>query len=251
MVERSQLKQRLADIATAVERHPHGLGLLGLGSAGLEQNRMDEYSDLDFFAIVEAGFKQRFIDDLSWLEQDQRIAWCFRNTADGYKLFFDDGVFCEFAVFEPDELAHIPYAEGAFVWRDESLDPHFAAPTLTPPDVSDDPSFLLGELLTNLYVGMCRFRRGEKISAMRFVQVYAMDRLLTLLDLSQSGQGSSLDPFCLDRRAEQRHGQHASLLLACSQGAQACPESARHMLDFVCRHYQVERFLENQIRALF
>lgn len=35
----------------------------------------------------------------------------------------DDGVFCEFAVFEPHELAPIPFAPGRWVWRRDELDP--------------------------------------------------------------------------------------------------------------------------------
>ncbi len=45
------------------------------------------------------------------------IAYCFPNTDDGYKLLFGDGVFCEFAVFEPLELQAIPFAPGRIVWR--------------------------------------------------------------------------------------------------------------------------------------
>ena len=40
----------------------------------------------------------------------------------------------------------------------------------------------LGEALTNLYVGMAREKRGEKLSAMRFIQGYAVDRLLELAE---------------------------------------------------------------------
>ena len=115
------LKHRLLAIADGLEHNSNALGLLGLGSAGLELDRMDDYSDLDFFAIVKQGWKHQFVENLHWLSDIHPIAWCFRNTADGYKLLYADGVFCEFAVFEPQELAHIPYAEGRYVWRDQSL----------------------------------------------------------------------------------------------------------------------------------
>ena len=98
------LQQRLQQIAANLEQNPNGLALMGLGSTGAESSRMDQWSDLDFFAIVAPGYKQQFIDDLSWLSQLHPIAWCFKNTEDGYKLLFEDGIFCEFAVFEPQEL---------------------------------------------------------------------------------------------------------------------------------------------------
>ncbi len=40
--------------------------------------------------------------------------------------------------------------------------------------------WLLGEALTNLYVGLQRELRGERLSAMRFIQGYALDRLVAL-----------------------------------------------------------------------
>ena len=38
------------------------IALLGLGSVGSDLGRLDEHSDLDFFAIVEDGAKQRYLD---------------------------------------------------------------------------------------------------------------------------------------------------------------------------------------------
>ncbi|WOH36323.1 hypothetical protein RI844_13195 [Thalassotalea fonticola] len=245
------LKNRLNEIADSLKCHPNGLGLLGLGSAGKEFNRMDEYSDLDFFAIVGEGHKQQFIDNLSWLAHIHEIAWCFKNTTDGYKLLFADGIFCEFAVFEPKELRHIPYSQGHFIWRDEGLAEHNCKPVIAAPQHSFDEGFLLGELLTNLYVGLCRYRRGEQCSAMRFIQVYAVDRLIRLLDLlQQHDEGIDKDKFCLDRRVEQRQPEFKQLLMQCSQGAEKCTESAHAMLQFVKQHYSIDKILEQEIRQL-
>src|SRR5512137_1753520 len=95
------LLSRLDAIGRSLERSGHALALLGLGSVGLETDRLDEFSDLDFFAIVEDGHKARYIEDLDWLSAACPIAYHFRNTVDGHKLLFSDGVFAEFAVFEP------------------------------------------------------------------------------------------------------------------------------------------------------
>jgi hypothetical protein len=255
------LKQRLQAIADSIETHPQGLGLLGLGSAGKEIQRMDEYSDLDFFIIVETGYKQQFIENLDWLSNIQPIAWCFKNTDDGYKLLFNDGVFCEFGVFDPDELAHIAYSEGEFIWKQDHLDENFKTPVLSPPEAIHDETFLLGELLTNLYVGLCRLKRGERCSAMRFIQVYALDRLISLLDLKASylepvddksfeADASLKDAFCPDRRVEQRHARYQQLLSDCSQGIDKSILSARTMLEFVKTHYSVNAAIEKEIRTL-
>ncbi len=56
-VDTQSLLKRLDEIGLSLERSGHGLALLGLGSVGLELDRIDAYSDLDFFAIVEAGLQ--------------------------------------------------------------------------------------------------------------------------------------------------------------------------------------------------
>ena len=50
---------------------------------GIETEQLDDYSDLDFSAIVEVGSKQRFIENLYWLSNIKEISYCFRNIADG------------------------------------------------------------------------------------------------------------------------------------------------------------------------
>jgi lincosamide nucleotidyltransferase B/F len=41
------LLQRLDEIGSSLERSKHALALIGLGSVGLECDRLDSYSDLD------------------------------------------------------------------------------------------------------------------------------------------------------------------------------------------------------------
>jgi hypothetical protein len=65
---------------------------------------------MDFFVIVENGFKWGFINNLRWLNSITPLAFQFRNTVAGHKVLFEDGVFCEFAVFTLPELKNIPFA---------------------------------------------------------------------------------------------------------------------------------------------
>lgn len=81
--------------------HGRAIALLGLGSVGRETDRIDAWSDLDFFAIVRPGEKARFVESLEWLAEARPIVWAFRNTADGSKVLMADGIFCEMAVFKP------------------------------------------------------------------------------------------------------------------------------------------------------
>jgi len=200
--------------------------LLGLGSVGIETERLDEYSDLDFFVIVEPGSKMRFIDHLDWLSNIKSIAYCFRNTHDGYKLLFDDGIFCEFAVFEPHELNNIPFCPGRIVWQKPYFDKQCTNPRLNKAPPSDNQNWLIGEVMTNLYVGMSRYKRGEKLSGFRFVQQFALDKLMDLVEKTEPAQTSMVDSFVVERRIETRYPRFAQELASFAQGYNASSESA-------------------------
>ena len=65
MTRRELLLSRLDAIGASLARRGDALALLGLGSVGVETDRIDDFSDLDFFAIVEPGRKARYLDDLA------------------------------------------------------------------------------------------------------------------------------------------------------------------------------------------
>jgi hypothetical protein len=119
-----------------------------------------------------------------------------------------DGVFCEFAIFELEELANIPYSPGRFVWRRDEVSESIANPVRAMPALHS-PDWLLGEIISNLVIGLSRLARGEKLAAMRMIQVYALDRLLELFEqknsrLDATNVAVSRDPFNIDRRVEAR-----------------------------------------------
>src|SRR4029078_1215740 len=173
------LLKRLEEIGQSLQRSGHALALIGLGSVGRELDRLDSYSDLDFFAMVEKYYKHAYVDSLRWLSDIHPIAYSFLNTDDGYKVLFEDGIFCEFAVFEPAELENIPFAPGRAIWKRKGIPDTFSQPTTLPKFRQNrDQDWLLGEALTNIYIGLNREKRGEKLSGMRFIQDYAVDRVL-------------------------------------------------------------------------
>ncbi len=251
MDKKQHLLTRLDEIGGALARKGHALALIGLGSVGLELNRLDAYSDLDFFAVVEPGYKRSFIEKLDWLSVIRPIAYAFLNTADGYKLLFDDGVFCEFAVFEPDELRGISFAPGRVIWKQPQVAENIAIPATMPQSwAPHDTAWVVGEALTNLYVGMERYRRGEKLSAMRFIQHYAVDRVLDLASLVEPEQPVFKDPFSNERRFEQRFPQLALQLSDFAAGYDRSPEAALAILVFLERHFEVNARMAEEIRRL-
>lgn len=225
------LQSRLQRLAEALAVRRDALGLLALGSVGQETARADAWSDLDFFVIVRPGAKPQYLADLGWLAAAHPLEWAFANTADGYKALMADGLLCEFAVFEPQELHTVAYAPGRWAWRRPGeLAEALACPQRTGP-VPNTRDWLVGEALSNLLVGLQRFRRGERLAAMRMVQVYALDRLLELIDHLQTPVvGVARDPFSADRRFEQRHPAERAMLRQCAGGIDATPQAALALL---------------------
>ncbi len=246
----TNLLDRLDAIGRSLRDSGHALALIGLGSCGAETARLDRWSDLDFFAIVETGCKARYLDRLEWLAAAHPVAWHFRNTVDGQKALMSDGVFCEFAVFEPQELAAIPFAPGRVVWKREGVDDSIAMPRKVLPSTAlPDETWIVGEALSCLFVGLQRWRRGERLSAARLVQGFALDRLIELDALRNAIAPG--DPFNRERRLETRQPALAAEFPALIPGYEATPQAALAMLDALRRrHAQVDSAMEAAIRRL-
>ena len=245
------LLKRLDEIGQSLERSGHALALIGLGSVGAELERMKSYSDLDFFVIVEPGFKSSYLKDLAWLSAISRVAYHFQNTHDGYKLLFADGIFCEFAVFEPDELKTIPLSGHRLVWKQPQV-PETLIQTRKATDRLQKHSqeWLLGEALTNLYVGMGREKRGEHLSAMRFIQGYAVDRLVELAETIENPKTRLGDEFAFERRFEQRFPGVASHAPGWLQGYKRNNESALEILAFLQQNFAINDAMAEAILRL-
>lgn len=242
------LLARLDAVAVSVAQRDHARALIGVGSVGTELDRLDEFSDLDFFVIVDPGWQQAFIDDISWLRDVAPIEFSFQNTRDGHKVLFEDGIYAEFAVFGLDQLAHIAAPGARIVWRADGVaesDLAFAEPA-----AQEAPSveFLVGEITTNLYVGLQRYRRGERLSAMRFIQGHALDSFIKLLGVTEPSQPGHKDPFDLSRRVEQRSPGFAARFSSMAQGFERSPASALAILGALKERVEVDPAIERRIR---
>ena len=213
----ARLLARLDELGRVLAGRGDALALLGLGSVGADLDRLDDHSDLDFFVVVDDGAKDRYLADIDWLEALGPIAFEFENTVDGRKVLFEDGVYAEYAVFTLDELAGAASPPAARMaarrrarWAGESA----AAPS--PHPRADRVARRRGA--TNLYVGLHRDLRGERLSGMRLIQVHAVDRLIGLLDVLGRAGAARQDPFAVDRGVERRLDASALPLHALAPG---------------------------------
>ncbi|MFX3631504.1 MAG: hypothetical protein ACE3L7_33840 [Candidatus Pristimantibacillus sp.] len=252
MVKKQLLLQRLDEIGKVLERRGDVLALFGLGSVGVETDRIDEYSDLDFFVVVTPGNKERYINQVDWLEETCPLAYYFKNCDIGYKILFEDGIYGEFAVFEESELDSAQYTGGRMVWSHPSYTNEgiLSGKAIIPSCRSSSIDHVIGEALTNIYVGLGRYARGEKLSALRFIESYPIDGLMSVLHLLESEVDYYPDTFGNERRVERRFPKFANVVGGMLQGYDKIPESAIHLLNYLEEIYPINPRMSSEIRSL-
>lgn len=242
--------RRLDDLAGHLRDDPHVLAVLGLGSAGVETERFDDHSDIDFFLVVDsAEAKRRYLDDIGWLGGFRgELAWSFVNSVDGRKALLADGLFLEYAVFTADELPGIPFVGARVAWGREGWElPAGRAPG---PPALDSPAFHVDEALSNLLVGLHRELRGERLTAMRFIQVFAVDHLLALERLSPATSRVLPDTFEATRRFERGSSATPLRLAEMVQGYAANAGSAAAVLGWLTTHHSCDPAIVGPVRQL-
>lgn len=168
-----------------LERDSRVRGLIAAGSMAGLSHQPDEWSDHDFWVVVEPDTLEWFHTHHEWLPDSEQIVLWFRETRDGFKVIYRSGHLLEFAVFDRQGL--LRYAKvndyrmlidraglAADVARlqEETRSDHSWA--------SDDLG-LLGQFITNLLVGVGRYRRGEHLSARQLITVSSLYALLQLI----------------------------------------------------------------------
>lgn len=226
------------------------MALIGLGSVGLDVDRLDDHSDMDFFVVVDDGAKQRYLDSIDWLEALCPVEFSFPNSVDGRKALFSDGLFAEYAVFTLDELRAGSFPPGRLIWaRADAPAGLERSGRLPGPSPYDYPEYHVDEALTNLYVGLHREARGERLAATRLIQYHAVDRLLSYLELTTPGSERQ-DPFALERGVEKRFGPDVLPLSDIVLGYDRNREAALVILEWLEARVAVDRTLATEIRRL-
>jgi hypothetical protein len=199
-----------------LQADPEVLGLVTLGSTSGEPPGPDAFSDHDFFVVTRPGVQERWRNQLDWLPDAASVVFAFRETAHGVKALYADGHLAEFAVFDLDELAlarvnrhAVPLDRGGVAERLAGV--RQATLAAAPPPA--ERRWLVGQLLTNLVVGVGRWARGERLSGHQLVRVAAVGHLVALwragLPTERLALLDDLDPF---RRLERALPEQAATL---------------------------------------
>lgn len=190
-----------------VRKYDSVKGLVAVGSMAAVDYQPDEWSDHDFYLVVEAGHQEYFRNNMQWLPRFEEISFFFRETEHGVKAVYKNGHLLEFAVFDPDELFLARVNRYRILLDKCDIEERMKKVRERTEgncgDAIPDNRFLAGEFLTNLLVGTGRFRRGEKISANFFIKQSAMENLLKLIKKNIPAEnGDILDNIDHRRRFE-------------------------------------------------
>ena len=117
------LISRLNEIGSSLAQSKKAVALIGLGSVGLEVDRLDDYSDLHFFAIVEAGFKNEFLDDLAWLAECDlpNFFFPFATLRTATKSCLRMASSASSRSSKRLSCGDIPFAPGRIVWKEAGV----------------------------------------------------------------------------------------------------------------------------------
>jgi hypothetical protein len=207
------------------------LGLVAVGSMAERDYLPDAWSDHDFFVITRTGAQEPYRVAYTWLPDADAIVYAFRETAHGVKVVYASGHLLEYAVFDREELAVARVNRYRVLLDRDDIGARLAqlAQESARTDAGSD-AYHAGQFLTNLLVGVGRYRRGEILSAHHFVKASALHHLAILLQRYVPSPDAPLaDNLAPLRRFERVHpdlgGRLRHLLL------QPVPQAAAGMLD--------------------
>lgn len=158
------------------------IGLVLLGSASESARaRRDEWSDHDFFALIEEGRGGEIRPDLSWLPDQEHLVLTAREGEIGFACVYDDGHVFEFAFSDAAELAGAVVNDATVTVDDEAgtvaglvARGRERAASADSFDPVNDARLVLVKLL----IGVGRVRRGEVLNGGTFIRQWAVQHLV-------------------------------------------------------------------------
>jgi len=169
-----------------LERDPRVLGLMAAGSMADASHPPDQWSDHDFWVVAEPEAIAWFRTHSDWLPDNDALVMYFKETMhDGLKAIYRSGHLLEFAVSDRAGLASARVNDYRLLIDRAGLAEDLARmqreTTVEATIFAGDDVSLVGQYLTNLLVGVWRYRRGEIMSGRQLITVSSLHALLRLI----------------------------------------------------------------------
>ncbi|HEX3049202.1 MAG TPA: hypothetical protein VHP83_00995 [Aggregatilineaceae bacterium] len=231
-----------------LERDPRVIGLMAAGSMAQGSHQPDQWSDHDFWVVVESP--EWFHNHLDWLPDRDQIVLHFREQHGGFKTLYRSGHLLEYAVSGRANLLTAKVNDYRLLIDRANLAADLArmqgATTSEFFDWIRDDHCLFGQFITTLLVGVGRFHRGEWLSARQLITVLSLGPLFRLIPKYISTDHpqviDNLDPL---RRFELAYPDLSAeinclLRLDLDQAAAGLLDLAEHLLRHRLPDYPVE-----------
>jgi hypothetical protein len=204
---------------TATLQHTLGVddrvrALVGIGSLA-QPERVDRWSDHDFWVITTAEGQAHFLNDLSWLPDHAAIALALRPAPEYYTVLYTTGHIAEFAVFALTDLARGQLDRYRMLFDKSNIRTQIQAiyARTQEKQPAADPARTMGHFLVTLCTGAGRDARGERLSAHTYIFQYALNDVLALITQHIPARDADLrDSFEPRRRFEQAYPDLSALL---------------------------------------
>lgn len=195
----------LSQLAAVAESRDDVVGLAGFGSTA-DRSRVDEWSDHDFAWVTAQGAQDAYRYDLSWLPGSEGIALSVVEHHGGVKVIYDDGRVLEFGITSLADLTNWAGNRIEVVVDKGGVAEAVAAILTAPlPEGEPDDARAIRLVLTQLLIGVGRYRRGEVLSAGRSIRDEATAYLLVALGRRLGGATERLDTLDPRRRFDFVH----------------------------------------------
>jgi hypothetical protein len=210
-----QFQQFTATLQHSLSADDRVRALVGIGSLA-QPERVDRWSDHDFWVITTAEGQAHFLEDLSWLPDQSAIALALRPAPEYYTVLYTTGHIAEFAVFALTDLSRGQLDRYRMLFDKSDIRTQIQAifeRTQAKQRDSADPAPTIGHFLVTLCTGVARDARGERLSARTYIFQYALDDMLALItQLIPAQQADLRDSFDPRRRFEQAYPDLSTLL---------------------------------------
>lgn len=168
-----------------LERDARVVALMAAGSMAGVSHQPDEWSDHDFWLVVEPGAQAWFVANTEWMPDSDQIVLYFQESHGGLKAIYRSGHLLEFAVSDREGLMNFRVNDYRMLIDRAGLGAELERMRHTTAlefkrAIEDDVS-LMGQFITNLLVGVWRCRRGEYFSGRQLITVSSLYALLRLI----------------------------------------------------------------------